>query len=199
VIFPRFNRIDYDTQSIKQLALHTQAYGLTMANFLSIGPDACMNLCREPESVLLVHAYISKLTNFTKQVRVAHDPSVQANTALAINARVIIMAFVAATHPTEIFTPANPNADQLQIAATNLISKVDEITNALTSQSEDISVEEFITYDFANTFSELLNTYALLFSEFIDRDRVQFQADIGNIVQGLVHIATDAEIAAIEE
>jgi hypothetical protein len=39
----------------------------------------------------------------------------------------------------------------------------------------------------------------LLFSEFIDRDRVQFQADIGNIVQGLVHIATDAEIAAIEE
>ena len=170
-----------------------------MANFQSIGPDACMNLCREPESVLLVHAYISKLANFTKQVRVAHDPSVQANTALAINARVIIMAFVAATHPTEIFTAANPNADQLQIAATNLISKVDEITNALTSQSEDISVEEFITYDFAKTFSELLNTYALLFSEFIDRDRVQFQADIGNIVQGLVHIATDAEIAAIEE
>ena len=168
-----------------------QTYGLTMANFQSMTPDECFNLCREDETILLVHAYISKLAKFTKQVRIAHNGalSMQANTSLSINARVILMAFVSATHPTHTLNNADFHFVEFQTAATNFVSKVDEITEALTR----VAAEEFITYDVAKDFTNLLNTFALLFSQYIDRERVRAQAALGNIVQGLVNVVNDAE------
>lgn len=184
-----------------------KTFGLTKENFQTLSGLTAFELSRNRDGINAMSDYIGSIFQFGMRVLSEDGVSAVAQTGssrISVSPRVVVMALMGAVHPMVIYDIAEEilNVPALQAAANDFASKLEEITQGLTLAPEDdawVPPETLLSFEFLKDFATKMFIYIRLFSAFIDRDRVRAQAAVGNLMQGLVHITTAAELAAAEQ